>query len=226
MVLRRLLKKTKRNQPSVDDVLRVDWLVVGLGNPGARYANTRHNIGRMVADCLTSSLSRQQTLTGRTFSSTAGTAGSSSIAIVEPTLYMNESGRAVAEAQRLFSVSTENIIVLVDEYNFPVGKVHAKRGGGNGGHNGTASVIDELQSKEFIRFRCGIDRDFGPGELVDYVLSPFSHEQEDGVSTMIEQSVQAIHHLLRTPFATACSDINSGQLFKNLVDNSNESSKL
>lgn len=211
-MLRKLLRK-KRNQSTQGVVPNVDWLIVGLGNPGQRYANTRHNIGRMVADACIERLGHFSQTKGKTFEASFGQIGSAVVAVVTPTLYMNESGRAVAEAQRLFSVSSDRVVVILDEYNFPVGKVHVKLGGGSGGHNGTQSVIDKTESREFVRMRCGIDRNFGPGELVEYVLSPFAPEEHLAVEELVNASVVAIEHLVVTPFGTACSDINSGKLF-------------
>ncbi|MFM8569277.1 MAG: aminoacyl-tRNA hydrolase, partial [Candidatus Kapaibacterium sp.] len=145
--------------------MRVDWLVVGLGNPGTKYADTRHNIGWMVCE----------ELIGRTGGRWEKGAGEyvqcpvklygKSVLVILPTTYMNASGTAVTSVASAYRLSSDRIVAVVDEYNFPVGKVHLKIGGSDGGHNGITSIIEELRTDRFWRLRCGIDRKFGPGEL-------------------------------------------------------------
>ena len=140
--------------------------------------------------------------------------GQSRLMLIEPLTYMNLSGEAVAALVRMLKIDIKNIVAIVDEYNFPVGKVHLKRGGSDGGHNGISSLIDELGSADFYRLRCGIGRDFGPGGLVDYVLAPFDDTQTELRDQMIKHAVDAVKHLARIGAGRAMSDINSGTLWK------------
>lgn len=174
----------------------ISWLVVGLGNPGERYAATRHNIGWMVCDAFV----RQN---GATFAPGQGAwfesfvrVGRENVAVILPMTYMNKSGEAAAEAQRLFRVLPERIIIVVDEYNFPVGKVHLKGQGRDGGHNGVSSMIESLGTENFWRLRCGIDRNFGPGELVEYVLAPFTPDEEPARDRMITDATVALKEVI------------------------------
>ncbi len=192
---------------------KADWIIVGLGNPGPKYAGTRHNIGWLTADgfaakhnsefrevrdiCLLSEIKYKR----------------QSVVLAKPTTYMNDSGRAVKYLCRKFSCKPENVIVIVDEYNFPVGKIHVKNSGSNGGHNGTASIIEDLGTEAFIRMRCGIGKDFPPGGMVDYVLENFPASQQEDVRAMIEKSCTALEHIMMTNLTTAMSDINSGRLW-------------
>lgn len=189
----------------------VDWLIVGLGNPGARYADTRHNIGWMVCEKLVPADEWRQG--GRLWMEARLRVGRHKLLLVEPLTYMNLSGEAVKALAANLKIGTDRIVAVVDEYNFPVGKVHLKRGGSDGGHNGIASLIDELGKADFYRLRCGIGRDFGPGGLVDYVLAPFGAEQTAERDAMIDRAGMALKHLARIGAGRAMSDINSGALW-------------
>ena len=189
----------------------VDWLVVGLGNPGARYADTRHNIGWMVCEHLVPADQWQQG--GRLWMEARLRVGRHKLLLIEPLTYMNLSGEAVKAVAANLKIGSDRIVAVVDEYNFPVGKVHLKRGGSDGGHNGVASLIQELGKADFYRLRCGIGRDFGPGGLVDYVLAPFGAEQTAERDAMIERAGLSLKHLARIGAGRAMSDINSGALW-------------
>lgn len=187
---------------------RVSWLVVGLGNPGERYAATRHNIGWMVCDAFV----RQS---GGAFTPGQGLwfesfvrVGRENVAVILPVTYMNKSGEAAAEAQRLFRVLPEHIVTVVDEYNFPVGKIHLKGQGSDGGHNGVTSMIDSLGTEKFWRLRCGIDRNFGPGGLVDYVLAPFAPDEEPARDKMITDAAAALKEIVALGARRAMNNVN------------------
>lgn len=189
-----------------------DWLVVGLGNPGVQYAATRHNIGWMVCEALCSRYKVQLQQGAGQWLEALVSLGPATALVVLPTTYMNRSGKAVAEAQRLFRIPTERVVVVVDEYNFPVGKVHLKSQGSDGGHNGVASVIAETGTPAFWRLRCGIDRNFGPGGLVDYVLAPFAPAEEQLRDAMIEAAVEAIKDIALMGPQRAMTAVNSRPL--------------
>lgn len=168
----------------------VEWMIVGLGNPGNRYEKTRHNIGWMVCNGLTAPKIVEWSKGRGDYVQANISLRKVPVIMILPTTYMNNSGKAVAEARTRYNVPVERIIVIADEYNFPVGKIHLKQGGSDGGHNGIASVIKELGIGNFWRMRCGIGRDFQPGEMAEYVLSPFA---EDGdVAGMIAKSRKAL----------------------------------
>lgn len=189
--------------------MSIDWVIVGLGNPGAQYAATRHNIGYRVAE-------RFVDKHEGTFAPGRGPWLEASLryarkefVVALPTTYMNRSGVAVRKLLALHNVPADRLIVIVDEYNFPVGRIHLKLGGSDGGHNGIASIIEELGTERFWRLRCGIGHDFGPGELVNYVLSSFPPEQEPLVEQMIADATIALELIARIGISRASGEINA-----------------
>jgi PTH1 family peptidyl-tRNA hydrolase len=129
-----------------------------------------------------------------------------------PLTYMNASGTAIRKIIAKYHIPIEKVVAIVDEYNFPVGKIHIKQGGSDGGHNGIASIIAELENTNFIRLRCGISRNFGPGKLIDYVLSDFPEAEMPLVNEMKDKAEHAINYLIEWGFARASLDINSGKI--------------
>ncbi len=185
-------------------------MIAGLGNPGTRYATTRHNIGWMVCDALISAKKMTwQPGKGEYLQAIIGIRKAKTLVIL-PTTYMNLSGEAVEAAAKRYKVPPERIIVVADEYNFPVGKIHLKKGGSDGGHNGLSSIIGQLNTDLFWRLRCGIDRRFEPGGMAEYVLSPFA--PEDDVQAMITKSCKALELFIGGGNESrALSAINSGK---------------
>ena len=193
---------------------KTSWLIVGLGNPGSKYANTRHNIGWMVVDALAKKHGKNITTGSYIYNIATVNIKNTELKIVQPTTYMNASGEAVLKLAEMYDIEDDKIVVICDEYNFPVGKIHLRFSGGDGGHNGVASVIEELDSREFFRLRCGIGKDFVSGGMVDYVLSNFREEESEDLEEMIKKSIEALEHLVHTDKGRAMSDVNSGSLWK------------
>jgi peptidyl-tRNA hydrolase, PTH1 family len=193
---------------------QVDWLLIGLGNPGSKYANTRHNIGWMVATHLASKYKKPIMQLSPLFKHAAMRIDGKLVLVALPITYMNNSGEAAAYLCKEFNIPPDKTVVIFDEYNFDVGKVHLKKTGGHGGHNGLASIIEHLETREFFRLRCGIGKRFPEGGMVDYVLSNFLPEETEQKNIMIEKAVQAIEHLIRTNPNRAMGEINSEELWK------------
>lgn len=148
-------------------------VVVGLGNPGARYAQTRHNIGFMVADWLAAARGGPWRVQGESQVAPLGLADREVI-LVKPQTYMNRSGAAVAALQAQAGFAPGEMLVLLDDFLLDFGRLRLRRGGSDGGHNGLASVLEHLNTQEVPRLRLGIGP-LPPGEeSIDYVLSPFS----------------------------------------------------
>lgn len=160
-------------------------IILALGNPGARYETTRHNIGWMVADEVARRIGigfgpgRGEYYEGR------GVWRGVDVLLAKPTTWMNNSGVAAAQLLERTGCTPSEMLVLVDEVQFPVGKIQVKPSGSDGGHNGLRSLIHHLDTDEFPRLRCGIDRNFLPGEMADYVLSPFTAGEQPMVAAMI-----------------------------------------
>ena len=191
---------------------KVDWLVACLGNPGSKYAGTRHNIGWMCAAEICKNYHLQIESLSNIYLQAHYKIDEQNIMLVMPTTYMNKSGEALKRISERYKIPTEKIILVFDELNFPLGKLHLRYGGGNGGHNGVASVIEELGNSDFYRLRCGIGNDFPPGGMIDYVLSPFNVDEQDTVKKMIEKTPDCIELLLRYGKMRAMTDINSGNI--------------
>ncbi len=172
-------------------------LVVGLGNPGAQYASTRHNVGFMVADRLAGRL-------GSTFKAhkrsgaeiVTGRLGGRAVVLAKPRSYMNESGRQVAPLAQFYSVSPADVVVIHDDLDLDFGRIRLKLGGGEGGHNGLRSVALTLGSKEFQRVRIGIGRPPGRKDPAAFVLEKFTAAEAADVPTICEQAADATELLI------------------------------
>lgn len=171
----------------------VDWLIVGLGNPGKRYANTRHNIGEMAAERLISQfeLGKPKARYRGAFVDGRLGPGGPRVAVLVPETYMNESGQSVGPARGELRVEPENVLVIHDEIDFPFGRIETKLGGGHGGHNGLKSIKASLGTAEFRRVRVGVGRpDSTDPEIVSaWVLGRFS-EPKSEVDALIDDAVR------------------------------------
>jgi PTH1 family peptidyl-tRNA hydrolase len=172
----------------------VDWLIVGLGNPGSEYAGTRHNVGFAVAD----ELARRWDLPkpkskyrGRLTEGRTGPGGPR-VAILEPQTYMNDAGKSVGPARGAYKLDLDRVLVLHDEIDLPFGEIRARVGGGLAGHNGLKSLRQALGSADFARVRIGVDRPptTDPDRVAAYVLGRF-REPRDQVAELIERAADA-----------------------------------
>ena len=182
-------------------------LVIGLGNPGSEYANTRHNIGFRVADALADRLDTsfrhvKSVMLGW------GKYKNQNLGIAKPLTYMNRSGNAVAGLCREHDLTPDEVLVVVDDLNLPVGTIRLRPGGSSGGHNGLSHVAERLGTTDFPRLRVGIGSDFASGEQVDYVLSPFTAQQEPRVEEAVMDAVAAILTSLRDDLDAAMNQYN------------------
>lgn len=192
---------------------QAEYLFVGLGNPGSRYSGNRHNIGWMVINQLCANRKKVPVPYSPSYFLAPLRIEGKPVLAAMPSAFMNRSGEAVAPIAKRFGIHTNRIVVICDEYNFPVGRLHLKKGGSDGGHNGISSVIEQLGSEDFYRLRCGIDRNFEPGGMADYVLSDFAESEIPARDEMIKNAVTALEHIVRVGPAKAMSEINSGKTF-------------
>lgn len=183
-------------------------LVVGLGNPGPRYENTRHNIGFMVADRLV--LARQGGFRNGFFGRFATLyVGDERLVVLEPLTYMNESGRSVRAAAAVYAVPPGSIVIVHDELDLPFGEIRLKRGGGDAGHRGLRSIIELIESADFVRLRVGIGRP--PTEerkTLDYVLEAFAATEQPGLDEVLRRSVEAVTLVVERGLSSAMNVIN------------------
>jgi PTH1 family peptidyl-tRNA hydrolase len=179
----------------------VDWLVVGLGNPGSEYAGSPHNVGFEVANVLASRWglpTPKSKYRGLLTEGRAGVGGSSPrVAVLLPQTYMNEAGRSVGPARGALKVELDHILVLHDEIDLPFGEIRTRVGGGLAGHNGLKSLKEELGSADFARVRVGVGRPAttDPDRVAAYVLGRF-REPRDEVADLIERAADAAEQLI------------------------------
>ena len=185
--------KTERDEPIMGEDSRV--LLVGLGNPGRKHRENRHNVGFMTIDRLASAhgidLSRvqNQALVGD------GRLGGRSVILTKPQTYMNRSGDAVGPLARYYRVASEDVLVVYDDIDLPPGTIRLREKGGSGGHNGMKSIIQHL-GDEFPRLRMGIGRPAGRMPPAAYVLQDFGTEEGEIVDAMLDHAVQALETFL------------------------------
>ena len=154
-------------------------LVVGLGNPGPKYRDTRHNVGFWVVDELASRWQLQDAWRERDDALFVKQPGGSVLA--KPLTFMNLSGFAVSKLRQFFQVEPADILVIVDEIALPLGRLRARARGSAGGHNGLKSVIEQLGTNEFPRLRLGVGRGDARRDLADHVLSKFDPDERDSI---------------------------------------------
>ncbi len=193
---------------------KIDWIIAGLGNPGQKYADNRHNIGWIVANHYAEKHNAPFIKSSVDYLEAIFTIKEQNILIALPITYMNNSGIALKHLEKKYEIPIEKIIVIVDEINFPLGKIHFKNGGSHGGHNGISSIIQELNSNQFYRLRCGIDKKFPQGGLVDYVLSDFKDEEIELKNQMVNNSIKSLDFILLNGTSKSMSYINSASLWK------------
>ncbi len=187
----------------------IDLLIAGLGNPGEKYQNNRHNIGFMIAQAFVNKYrGKFKKYSKYSYIAKLPVSGKN-IIICLPMTFMNLSGKALKELADSYKIKSSKIVVICDEYNFPFGKLHYKANGSDGGHNGVGSVIDELEATDFIRLRVGIDKNFGSGELVNYVLSDFNDEENKLLPELIKKGIEALEAVIFSEPVKAMNKINS-----------------
>ena len=167
-------------------------ILVGLGNPGRNYSDTKHNFGFWVLD----KFAEKRSLKFQAGKGDYLLVKSNDIALVKPTTYMNNSGMAVADYCRYFQNTPEELLVVYDDIDLPLGTLRFKPNGGSGGHKGMESIIYQLESEDFNRLRIGIsaENEMGPSER--YVLSPFPKDWKEKINKMIEKACDGIDYFL------------------------------
>ena len=170
----------------------VQWLIVFLGNPGPRYAFTRHNAGFLTADAAEKLLNvsidrlRFRALTATT------EIGGEKVLLMKPQTFMNLSGEAVGQAARFYKIPPEHVLVVSDEVSLPVGSLRIRLKGSAGGHNGLKSVIAHLGTDAFPRIRLGVGSAPHPGyDMADWVLSAFQNEDAETIRAAAENAAKA-----------------------------------
>ena len=197
-------------------------IIVGLGNPGRGYANNRHNIG---FTCL-NYFARTQGIRfdkkqGKARIGTGEVAGSTKVVLARPQTYMNRSGESVSRLVKRFNINLNDLLVIHDDLDLPVGKIRIRQGGGSGGHKGVESIVACLGSQDFVRLRVGIgrpmaiegsieisDADIIAADIIAYVLSDFTPDQKQIITTVIPRVSEAVYYLLTEGLTAAMNKYN------------------
>lgn len=187
---------------------RPGLVVVGLGNPGARYEGTRHNAGFEVADRLADRLGVAWERAGATGLVAVGEWEGRRIAVVKPQAFMNRSGAAVADVLARAGVGADALLVVTDDLALPVGTLRMRAKGGAGGHNGLADIADALGHADWPRLRVGVGAGFAPGTQVDYVLAPFNSDEAETAADALDRAAEAALSVATDGLAAAMSRFN------------------
>lgn len=167
------------------------YLIVGLGNPGAEYAETRHNIGFKTLDALASA-SNVFFASDRYADQAEVKHKGRTLILIKPTTFMNLSGKAVNYWMQEEKIPVDRILVITDDLALPFGKIRIRAKGSDGGHNGLKSIQTLINTQEYPRLRFGVGSDFMPGQQVNYVLSPWNEEEKKLIDIRIKIATEAI----------------------------------
>lgn len=167
------------------------FLIIGLGNPGAQYEQTRHNIGFLVVDKLVSDLGGKFTSSKLADVAEVKLKGRI-LVVIKPTTFMNLSGKALNYWMQQEKIQRENILVITDDISLPFGKIRMKGKGSDGGHNGLKDIQAVLNSQEYARLRFGVGNDFPKGRQSDYVLGTWHSEELEALTERIDVASEAV----------------------------------
>lgn len=192
-------------------------IIAGLGNPGSRYGDTRHNVGFRVVDLIAERWGRpafrEKFRAQVALAQLPEGESSERIYLLKPQTFMNLSGESILPAASFFKVLPAKILVIHDELDLPLGRLQLKRGGGSGGHNGLKSVTSTLATPDYLRLRLGIGRppqDFR-GQVADFVLQAFAPSEEPAVDDMLARAADAVDLLTKRGEQVAMNEINRRQ---------------
>ena len=184
------------------------WLVVGLGNPGSRYAGNRHNAGFMVVDELRRRAGSPTPRLKLGAELSEATLAGESVLFCKPLEFMNCSGLAVQRAAAFWKIPPEQAVVVHDELDVPMGRLKLSFGGGSGGHNGLQSIIQEWGSPDFCRVRLGIGRPPTEWDAADYVLADFAEEERHLLPDLIAEAADASETIVKSGLQVAMNIFN------------------
>jgi PTH1 family peptidyl-tRNA hydrolase len=187
-------------------------IIAGLGNPGPEYGNTRHNVGWMAVDAFAKKFRIEIDKHEKNAMTGTGRVAGGSVMVAKPLTYMNLSGDAVKSLVNAYAQSIDDLIVVYDDIDLPLGKLRIRPGGSAGTHNGMRSMVSSLGSEKFARLRIGIGGVDSSGRLRDYVLGEFTPDETPVVQKAIERSVDALLLFVRGDLKRAMSEFNRDEV--------------
>jgi len=194
----------KRESPAAGDVA----LVVGLGNPGREYAQTRHNVGFQIVTRLAETHGLNFSRMQNEALVATGRIGDARVVLAKPQTWMNESGKAIGPLARFYKVEPARLLVVYDDLDIPAGTLRLRSEGGSGGHKGMRSVIEQRGGQDFPRLRVGVGRPPGRMDAADYVLQPFTRDEEILMDGARDRAVEAIECFLAEGIVAAMNRFN------------------
>ncbi|CAL5229078.1 g12334 [Coccomyxa viridis] len=184
------------------------WLLVGLGNPGSRYDETRHNVGFMLLDTLARQLGIHMDKLQFSAAVGRGRLCEKRVLLAKPMTFMNNSGESVGKLARYYKIPLQRVMVVYDDMDLSSGAVRLRAKGGHGGHNGMRSITQHFSgSKEFPRLRIGIGRPAGKGEVISHVLQGFSKKEREDIDFAIQDGIDTIKAVLELGMEKALSGL-------------------
>jgi PTH1 family peptidyl-tRNA hydrolase len=200
----RLLREFFARPPS-----RVSRIIVGLGNPGSEYANTRHNVGFRCVNRIARDHDIRFSIKKRRAHTGVGEVEGQQVALVKPRTYMNNSGDGVRYLLERFSADPSDLVVIYDDMDLPVGSVRIRAGGGAGGHKGIGSIIQATGTQGIARIRVGIGRPQPGMDSIEHVLTPFLPEEEVRINDAMTHVAEAVAFLMREGVEAAMGRFNN-----------------
>lgn len=184
------------------------YIIVGLGNPGAEYEKTRHNVGFRAIDEIAKNLNIDISKTKFDAIIGEGRLGSEKVILMKPQTYMNLSGTSVRQAMDFYKLDVENLIVIYDDIDIELGKIRVKKNGSAGTHNGMRNIVQMISSENFPRVRIGTDKPKNGMDLASFVLMPFTKDESSIVESAIEKASKAVEKIICGGVASAMNEFN------------------
>ncbi len=187
-----------------------DWLVVGLGNPGIQYENTRHNVGFMSVDIFMNE--NDGNFNKHKYEAVFGecNVGKNRVLVAKPQTYMNNSGRAVQQIAAFYKIPVDKIIIVFDDVSLDVGKIRMRRNGSHGGHNGMKDIIELMGNNNIARVKIGVGQKPHPEyDLADWVLSKFPDSDKENLDNALKKSVKALKEIITKGIDSAMNKYNN-----------------
>ncbi len=184
------------------------FLVVGLGNPGQKYKNTRHNVGFRAVDVLAKDLNINSTSNKFKALIGQGRIGNEKVLLAQPLTFMNNSGESVRLIVDYYNIPLENVIIVYDDLDLPTGSIRIKEKGSAGGHNGLRSIMNMLGTQEIPRIRIGIDSPEGRISVIDYVLGHFNEVENQSIEESLDDISSIVKEIITKGYQSAMNRFN------------------